>query len=108
MIAANPTLPSACCYSLKAINQNKKSEYSVHRLQITEKGDQNEDSPEPPPAKKKFTSDGKTKSSSKGDLLVQKINEVDEIALKLSDKHSQSFTVEQIRAWAHLIQIEKH
>lgn len=32
----------------------------------------------------------------------------DEIACQLSDKHAQSFTVEQIRAWAHLIQIKKH
>ena len=47
-------------------------------------------------------------NSSKGDLLAQKIGEVDEIASQLSDKHSQSFTVEQIRAWAHLIQIKKH
>ena len=49
-----------------------------------------------------------TKAANKAELISQKMCEVDEIASVLSEKHSDVFTEEQIRAWAHMIQIKKH
>ena len=46
-----------------------------------------------------------TAATSKAELLTQKMSEVDEIVTKLTDQHSQNYSIEQLRAWAHLIQI---
>ena len=47
-------------------------------------------------------------TSKKSELLSQKMSEVDEIVSTLTKKHSKSYTIEQIRAWAHMIQMDKH
>lgn len=64
------------------------------------------------PSSKRPCSDGasssKMSSTSKAELLSQKMSEVDEIVSTLAEKHSNSFTVEQLRTWAHLIQMKKH
>lgn len=39
---------------------------------------------------------------------LKKMTEVEEIFVELSDKHSSQYTPEQIRAWAHMIQMKKH
>lgn len=36
------------------------------------------------------------------------MNELEEIVEDLSKRHEKLFTVEQIRAWAHLLQMKKH
>jgi len=40
--------------------------------------------------------------------VYEKISEVDEIYEKLQDKHKHHYTPEQLRAWAHLVQMGKH
>ena len=62
---------------------------------------------EPPNKKRPSSSRDVMSSSSKGELLSQKTMEVDEIVSNLSEKHSHCFSVEQIRAWAHTIQMRK-
>lgn len=67
------------------------------------------DDQEPPPKRHCSSSKKGSSALSKGDLLCQTINEVDEIVSTLSDKHPGStFTVEQFRAWAHMIHLKKH
>ena len=46
-------------------------------------------------------------TSSKGELLAKRMTEVDEIVASLTEKHSQHYTLEQIRAWAHMIYMDK-
>ena len=46
-------------------------------------------------------------SRSRYDGHLKKMNEVEEIVEKLSGKHD-SFTPEQLRAWAHMIHLKKH
>ena len=63
---------------------------------------------EQPSAKRPCRSDNKSSAittTPKAELLTQKMSEVDEIVTKLSEKQSGNFTVEQLHAWAHLIQI---
>ena len=63
---------------------------------------------EQPSAKRPCYSDNKSlgiTTTPKAELLTQKMSEVDEIVTKLSEKKSGNFTVEQLRAWAHLIQL---
>jgi hypothetical protein len=59
-------------------------------------------------------SDGVTGSKAKRsagsgyDSHMKRMDEVEEIYEELSDKHSENFTSEQIRAWAHMISMKKH
>ena len=46
--------------------------------------------------------------TSQAESIAQKLTEVDEIDSGLSEKHSKMYTAEQIRAWAHLIHMNKH
>ena len=41
-------------------------------------------------------------TNSKYNMQLQKMNKLEEIAEELSKQHGDEFTVEQIRAWAHL------
>lgn len=61
-----------------------------------------------PPSKRPCRKEEST--SDKAELLVKKISEVDEIVSALTEKHGQSgsFSVEQLRAWAHMLQLKKH
>ena len=54
----------------------------------------------------KFTRKVGTKS--KYSEQMDKMYEVQQIVEKLTEQHDQAFTQEQIRAWAHLIQMKKH
>ena len=45
---------------------------------------------------------------SKRAVNQRKIQQVEDIVAKLKEKHGNSFKVEQLKAWAHLIQIGKH
>ena len=47
-------------------------------------------------------------TNSKYNMQVQKMNELEEIVEELSKQHGDEFTVEQIWAWAHLLQMKKH
>ena len=49
-----------------------------------------------------------TSGASKADSISHTLSEVDKIVATLTEKHSKKYTVEQIRAWAHMIQIGKH
>ena len=42
------------------------------------------------------------------DDYTKKMTEVEDIELKLREKHDGNYTEEQLRAWAHLIQMKKH
>ena len=55
---------------------------------------------------KKQCSDSKPKS--KYTPQQAKMNELEEIVDRLTESHSKSFTVEQIRVWAHMLQMKKH
>ena len=69
-----------------------------------------------PVSKKRRTDDDDTeqqtttkgKKSSRYEVYVDKMAEVDEIQEKLEEIHSSDYTKEQIRAWAHLIHLKKH
>ena len=39
---------------------------------------------------------------------IQKMNELEDIVDQLSEKHGEDFTPEQVRTWAHMIQMKKH
>lgn len=45
---------------------------------------------------------------SKRAVIQRKIEEVEDIVAKLKEKHGNAFKVEQLNAWAHMIQIGKH
>ena len=49
-----------------------------------------------------------TSGASKADSISHTLSEVDKIVATLTEKHSKKYTVEQIRAWAHMIQMGKH
>ena len=49
-----------------------------------------------------------TSHSSKFTAQQQKMTELEEIVDKLSELHESVYTVEQIRAWAHMLQMKKH
>jgi len=57
-------------------------------------------------SKKSSSQDKKTVKGSS--VYEKKISEVDEIYEKLQDKHKHHYTPEQLRAWAHLVQMGKH
>ena len=42
------------------------------------------------------------------DSHLKKVSEVDEIFQKLDERHKGAYTPEQLRAWAHLIHMDKH
>lgn len=48
------------------------------------------------------------KKGSRYEAHSKQISEVDDIYKQLKDKHTGSYTPEQLRAWAHLIQLGKH
>ena len=76
------------------------------RKEIMLKNETQEDV-EQPSAKRPCRSDNKSSAittTPQAELLTQKMREVDEIVTKLSEKQSGNFTVEQLRAWAYLIQ----
>ena len=62
--------------------------------------------------KKRTHSPGETESIKqpkfRSTAQIEKMEEVDEILKKLKEKHSGSYTEEKLRAWAHLIQMDKH
>ena len=45
---------------------------------------------------------------SKSDVITHKILEVEAITDKLTEKHEDKFSAEQINMWAHLINMKKH
>ena len=53
-------------------------------------------------------SEKKAVRSSNYDKHTNKMAEVDEIYEKLEDQHREKFSPEQLRAWAHMIQMSKH
>ena len=46
--------------------------------------------------------------TAKTDMVNQVMSEVEKIVVSLTEKHSKDYTVEQIRAWAHMVQMGKH
>ena len=54
------------------------------------------------------SSDDKVKKKSRYEGHVDKMAEVDEIHDILREKHETEYTDEQLRSWAHLIQMKKH
>ena len=50
----------------------------------------------------------KSKDTAKKSVIAFKICEVEEMVKKLSDKHGSKYSVEQLNAWAHLINVKKH
>lgn len=46
--------------------------------------------------------------TAKTDMVNQVMSEVEKIVVFLTEKHSKDYTVEQIRAWAHMVQMDKH
>ena len=46
--------------------------------------------------------------STKKQALANKIKDVEDIVLKLQDKHGSDYSVEKLNAWAHLIHTDKH
>ena len=46
--------------------------------------------------------------TAKTDMVTQVMSEVDRIVVSLTETHSKDYTVEQIRAWAHMVQMDKH
>ena len=59
--------------------------------------------------KKRRLDDGEsTASQSKRTATQKKIEEVEEILSKLKEKHGDSFKIEHLNAWAHLIHVGKH
>lgn len=60
----------------------------------------------PPPSSKRHHSS--TDGRGQAENIASKLTEVEEIYDTLSEKHSTTYTVEQLRAWAHLIQMKKH
>ena len=41
-------------------------------------------------------------------MVTQVMSEVEKIVVSLTEKHSKDYTVEHIRAWAHMVQMGKH
>ena len=59
--------------------------------------------------KRKHDDDGESATSQpKRTATQKKIEEVEEIVSKLKEKHGDSFKVEHLNAWAHLIHVGKH
>ena len=50
----------------------------------------------------------KVPRSGRYDEYTRKMTEVEDIELKLREKHDGQYTEEQLRAWAHLVQLKKH
>lgn len=50
----------------------------------------------------------KVPRSGRYDEYTRKMTEVEDIELKLWEKHDGQYTEEQLRAWAHLVQLKKH
>jgi len=65
--------------------------------------DENDTMSDTTSAKRRRTAD----DSGKAESLAQKTTEVDEIYESLYEKHSSSYSIEQLRAWAHMIQMRK-
>ena len=56
------------------------------------------------PSKSKRASLTKSKSES----LEEKLDEVEDCVMKLKEKHGANYSSEQLRTWAHLIQMQRH
>ena len=50
----------------------------------------------------------KAPRTTKYELHQKKMDELEDIYDKLQDNHQELYTAEQLRAWAHLIQMKKH
>ena len=48
------------------------------------------------------------KDTAKENAIASKICEVEEVVKKLRDKHGSKYSVEQLNAWAHLVNVKKH
>ena len=59
-----------------------------------------------PSAKRRRTADD-TPNSGKAELLAKKMSEVDDIYEALYEKHSSTYTIDQLHAWAHMIHMRK-
>ena len=59
-------------------------------------------------ARKVSTGKSKASSGSKFEQHSEKLSDVDEICAKLSEKHKGEYSKDQLRAWAHMINMGKY
>ncbi len=62
----------------------------------------------PQGTKRPLVEPGDKPPKSKRDVSSQKISDVEAIVKQLEDKHGSKYTIEQMNAWAHMLQMKKH